>query len=140
MTRGSHERIVKTYICHHVIVRRRRRKRVRVLQAKVSPKVPIFLPPADEEEFIDLTSPPTSPRGNFWRRLVWEDDCADIGGHGGVSKNYLSIPWIVESVANHGGFVCVSGLLYELTIMPISAVFGIFKLSFLPNCTFSNRE
>lgn len=42
-------------------------------------------------------------------------------------REYLKLPLIIEYVINHGILVCLSALLYELTLMPLSGVKGVVK-------------
>ena len=124
-------------MCHPIIYRRRNRpqktqkKRENVIHLNDLLDL--------SSDYIDLSSPkscrsrPTSPREldpriPFWSRvLFWQIPFRESSRNEVSSKNHLVIPWMVESVINHGILICISGLLYELTVMPLEAILTCWR-------------
>ena len=100
---------------------------------------------------VDLRSPQgggifADTKRMHWRALLGE---ASSNAHFGPSpkphpsshlKEYFSVPRIIESVVIHGMLVCLSGLLYEITVMPAAAGRVAWKFFRNPDPTFSCRE
>ena len=106
-----------------------------------------------EANSLRVTSPaPTSPGGAIKQPppISWAQQVeAELGGvvegnymrfPASLLKEYAKLPMIIEYVINHGILVCLSGLLYELTLMPLSATRGVIKILLRDSESVSNIE
>jgi hypothetical protein len=66
------------------------------------------------------------------RQIISEMCCSTPGDPSQLPYSllgqYAKLPFKIEKILNHGIFVCLSGLLYELTFMPLSALLTIVRL------------
>jgi hypothetical protein len=94
-----------------------------------------------EANSLRVASPaPTSPAGAnkqpppiSWAQQVETELGGVVEGNymrfpASLLKEYAKLPMIIEYVINHGILVCLCGLLYELTLMPLSATRGVVKI------------
>ena len=85
-------------------------------------------------------SPSEDEDGTLFKTLLTEEasssnikeSTSTLGAETGVParprlREYVKLPLIIEYVINHGILVCLSALLYELTLMPLSGVKGLLK-------------
>lgn len=73
------------------------------------------------------------PRSLSMESYIWSEIDAPIDSGDKTAlplsylRDYMRLPFVVEYVVIHGIFSCLSSLLYEMTLMPLSALRGLWK-------------